>query len=194
MYRNCRSVSRLLPYAVLCAVLCCAVLWGVLWLCAVAGDDEGELRLADLMAAAAAGPASAAASSIRSARKLLERMEKQSAPLSVPLPRTVAERVERQAGYEDTKQDVTKWQPIVKVGALCLPLLVDMIALSGLLITVASLGSRAEGGERQAVGLAVGLGQVAGRRKVPEHCVLVFGAEHQCRWGADTKQGCCESL
>jgi U3 small nucleolar RNA-associated protein 14 len=68
------------------------------------------------MAAAAAGPASAAASSIRSARKLLERMEKQTAPLSVPLPRTVAERVERQAGYEDTKQDVTKWQPIVKVG------------------------------------------------------------------------------
>jgi hypothetical protein len=91
----------------MCRMLCCAV----------AGDDEGELRLADLMAAAASGPASAAASSIRSARKLLERMEKQSAPLSVPLPRTVAERVERQAGYEDTKQDVTKWQPIVKVGS-----------------------------------------------------------------------------
>lgn len=97
--------------------ICCRVLCRAhrMLCCAVAGDDKGELRLADLMAAAAAGPASAAASSIRSARKLLERMEKQSAPLSVPLPRTVAERVERQAGYEDTKQDVTKWQPIVKV-------------------------------------------------------------------------------
>lgn len=95
----------------------------MLWLCphtcvcvCVSGDDGGELRLSDLMAAAAAGPASAAVPSIRSARKLLERMEKQAAPLAVPLPRTVAERVERQAGYEDTKQDVTKWQPIVKVG------------------------------------------------------------------------------
>jgi hypothetical protein len=68
------------------------------------------------MATAAADPASGAASSIRSARKLLERLEKQAGPLAVPLPRTVAERVERQAGYEDTKQDVTKWQPIVKVG------------------------------------------------------------------------------
>lgn len=81
------------------------------------GGGGGDLRLSDLMAAAAAGPASAAAPSIRSARKLLEKLERQSqhAPLAVPLPRTVAERVERQAGYEDTKQDVTKWQPIVKV-------------------------------------------------------------------------------
>jgi len=68
-------------------------------------------------ATAASGPAAAAAaSSLRSARKLLERLERQSAPLSVPLPRTVAERLERQAGYDDTKQEVTRWQPIVKVG------------------------------------------------------------------------------
>lgn len=93
------------PPAVMSHVLCRAV----------TGDEGGDLRLSDLMAAAAAGPASAAASSIRSARKLLERMEVQAAPLSVPLPRTVAERVERQAGYQDTKQDITKWQPIVKV-------------------------------------------------------------------------------
>lgn len=107
---------------------------------ALIGDDGGELRVSDLMAAAAAGPASAAASSIRSARKLLERMEKQATPLAVPLPRTVAERVERQAGYEDTKQDVTKWQPIVKV---CGVVMVMLVVVEVLIVTAkAALGAQ----------------------------------------------------
>jgi hypothetical protein len=37
------------------------------------------------------------------------------APVSAPLPRLIKERQERKAGYEDTKEEVTKWQPIVKV-------------------------------------------------------------------------------
>ncbi|GAX81102.1 hypothetical protein CEUSTIGMA_g8536.t1 [Chlamydomonas eustigma] len=36
------------------------------------------------------------------------------APVAAPLPRLIKERQERKAGYEDTKEEVTKWQPIVK--------------------------------------------------------------------------------
>jgi hypothetical protein len=53
------------------------------------------------------------------ARKLLEKMEAKTAPVSAPLPRTIKERQERKAGYEASSKDVTKWQPIVKVSAAC---------------------------------------------------------------------------
>ncbi|GAX85472.1 hypothetical protein CEUSTIGMA_g12888.t1 [Chlamydomonas eustigma] len=36
------------------------------------------------------------------------------APVAAPLPRLIKERQERKAGYEDTKEEVTKWQSIVK--------------------------------------------------------------------------------
>ena len=39
-----------------------------------------------------------------------------TAPLSAPLPRAVKERQERKAGYEATKEEIAKWQPMVKVG------------------------------------------------------------------------------
>ena len=38
-----------------------------------------------------------------------------TAPLAAPLPRLIKERQERKAGYEETKEEVTKWQPMVKV-------------------------------------------------------------------------------
>lgn len=38
-----------------------------------------------------------------------------AAPVSAPLPPVVAQRVARQAGYEKSKEEVAKWQPIVKV-------------------------------------------------------------------------------
>ena len=37
-----------------------------------------------------------------------------SAPIAAPLPRVIKERMERKAGYEDTKEEVTRWQSIVK--------------------------------------------------------------------------------
>jgi U3 small nucleolar RNA-associated protein 14 len=37
-----------------------------------------------------------------------------TAPIAAPLPRVIKERQERKAGYEDTKEEVTKWQSIVK--------------------------------------------------------------------------------
>lgn len=49
-------------------------------------------------------------------RKLLEKLGSKATPVSAPLPRLIKERSERKGGYEHTKQDITKWQPIVKVG------------------------------------------------------------------------------
>lgn len=81
--------------------------------------QAGELRLADLLDGLAAGGGAAAtggAGGLGGARKLLERLDRRGQPVAAPLPRNVAERLERQAGYQDTRQEVTKWQPIVKVG------------------------------------------------------------------------------
>ena len=70
----------------------------------------GELSISDLMkglgdAKAKMGPA----------RKALMKMAKQAEPLATPLPGPIRERQERKAGYETTKEDITKWQPLVKV-------------------------------------------------------------------------------
>eukprot|EP00879_Flechtneria_rotunda_P019030 GHRR01019979.1.p1 GENE.GHRR01019979.1~~GHRR01019979.1.p1 ORF type:complete len:341 (+),score=185.00 GHRR01019979.1:544-1566(+) len=80
------------------------------------GAGGAELRLSDLLdgLGAAGGSSQAAAAGLGVARKLLEKLDKKSQPVSAPLPRTVAERLDRKAGYDDTKQEVTKWQPIVK--------------------------------------------------------------------------------
>eukprot|EP00879_Flechtneria_rotunda_P017580 GHRR01018430.1.p1 GENE.GHRR01018430.1~~GHRR01018430.1.p1 ORF type:complete len:147 (+),score=59.72 GHRR01018430.1:219-659(+) len=88
----------------------------------VAVPGGAELRLSDLLdgLGAAGGSSQAAAAGLGVARKLLEKLDKKSQPVSAPLPRTVAERLDRKAGYDDTKQEVTKWQPIVKVSSqLC---------------------------------------------------------------------------
>lgn len=75
------------------------------------GGNE-QLQLSDLMASLGG---SSGAAVLRGARQMLEQLERRSAPVAAPLPRNVAERLERRAGYEDSKQDVTKWQPLVKV-------------------------------------------------------------------------------
>ena len=41
-------------------------------------------------------------------------MARQEGPLAAPLPGPIRERQERKAGYETTKEDITKWQPLVK--------------------------------------------------------------------------------
>lgn len=47
-------------------------------------------------------------------RKDLLRMEKKSVPTLAPLPKTDKERVERRAAYEQSKKDITRWEPLVK--------------------------------------------------------------------------------
>jgi hypothetical protein len=79
---------------------------------AAGGAGAGaELRLADLMAGLGEEKGRLGAN-----RRLLQRLERRGAPVEAPLPRAVRERQERRAGYEETSKDVTKWQPIVKVG------------------------------------------------------------------------------
>lgn len=72
--------------------------------------DTGELSIADLMKGLGD-----AKSKLGPARKALMKMAKQAEPLATPLPGPIRERQERKAGYETTKEDITKWQPLVKV-------------------------------------------------------------------------------
>lgn len=53
-------------------------------------------------------------SKLGAARKLLERLERRSAPVPAPLPGPIQARQERKAGYEAAKQEVSKWMPLVK--------------------------------------------------------------------------------
>ena len=78
---------------------------------------EGQLSIADLVRGlgdqrARLGPA----------RKTLERLARKAEPVAPPLPGPVQRRQERRAGYEHAKEDVAKWQGIVKVmeGPQCL--------------------------------------------------------------------------
>ncbi|KAL3845670.1 hypothetical protein ACJIZ3_003073 [Penstemon smallii] len=47
-------------------------------------------------------------------RKSLRRMESKAAPILAPLPKPEQERLERKAAYEQSKKDITKWEPLVK--------------------------------------------------------------------------------
>lgn len=49
-----------------------------------------------------------------SLRKRMQQLEKNAMPVEAPLPKVVKEKLERKAAYVHTKEDVTKWQPIVK--------------------------------------------------------------------------------
>ena len=77
---------------------------------AVVVVGEGEVRLSDLLNSLGEAKAQLGAS-----RKMLERLDAKGAPVEVPLPRTVAERVTRKAGYQSTAKEVSRWVPIVKV-------------------------------------------------------------------------------
>ncbi|GAQ90786.1 U3 small nucleolar RNA-associated protein 14 [Klebsormidium nitens] len=69
----------------------------------------GRISVADLV-----GSLDGSAGNLASLRKRLEKVESGAGPVSAPLARALKERVERQAGYEHTKSDVAKWQPLVK--------------------------------------------------------------------------------
>ncbi|KAH9305739.1 hypothetical protein KI387_010143, partial [Taxus chinensis] len=49
-----------------------------------------------------------------SLRKRMQQLEKNVMPLQAPLPKIVQARLERKAAYANTKEDIKKWQPIVK--------------------------------------------------------------------------------
>ncbi|KAG0563345.1 hypothetical protein KC19_8G023100 [Ceratodon purpureus] len=54
------------------------------------------------------------ASGIGTLRKRMEPLQKEKLAISAPLPKVLQERVERKVGYEKSKDEVTKWQPLVK--------------------------------------------------------------------------------
>ena len=54
------------------------------------------------------------ASGIGSLRKRMEPLRKEKLAVSAPLPKVLQERVERQTGYEKSKEEVAKWVPLVK--------------------------------------------------------------------------------
>lgn len=91
-------------------------------LCNRSGD--GELRLSDLLEGLGD-----AKHQLNASRKVLERLEKRSTPVAAPLPRLVQERQVRKAGYEAASKEVTKWQPMVKVGA-CLTFVIGSFVKS----------------------------------------------------------------
>jgi U3 small nucleolar RNA-associated protein 14 len=75
----------------------------------IATGGGGRITVADLM-----GSLEGSAGGLGALKKRLERVEGGSGPVSAPLPRVIKERIERQAGYEHTKQDIARWQPLVK--------------------------------------------------------------------------------
>ncbi|KAL6978386.1 hypothetical protein U1Q18_020054 [Sarracenia purpurea var. burkii] len=44
----------------------------------------------------------------------MHRMEKKSMPIQAPFPKADRERLERKVAYEQSKKDITKWEPLVK--------------------------------------------------------------------------------
>lgn len=72
--------------------------------------QQGDLSIADLLKGLGD-----AKSKMGPARKALQKLAQQEGRLAAPLPGPIRERQERKAGYETTKQDITKWQPLVKV-------------------------------------------------------------------------------
>ncbi|XP_001634080.2 U3 small nucleolar RNA-associated protein 14 homolog A [Nematostella vectensis] len=47
-------------------------------------------------------------------KKKLASMEKSASPMDLPLQKPQAEKIQRTVAYDETKTDITKWQPIVK--------------------------------------------------------------------------------
>lgn len=72
--------------------------------------QQGELSIADLLKGLGD-----AKSKMGPARKALQKLAQQEGRLAAPLPGPIRERQERKAGYATTTEDITKWQPLVKV-------------------------------------------------------------------------------
>eukprot|EP00873_Tetraselmis_striata_P003871 jgi/Tetstr1/424135/TSEL_014744.t1 len=75
-----------------------------------AGAPSSGLSVSKLLA----GLSGVGGKGLGGARKELEKLERSAGPVDAPLPSNIAARAERIAAYDDTKRDVTKWQPLVK--------------------------------------------------------------------------------
>lgn len=53
-------------------------------------------------------------SGIGTLRKRMKPLQKEESAISAPLPRVLQERVDRKIGYQKSKDEVTKWVPLVK--------------------------------------------------------------------------------
>lgn len=71
-------------------------------------DGKGQISIQDLLEPLHG------MSGFSKVRKNLRRMENKSAPIIEPLPKADQERLERKAAYEQSKKDITKWDPLVK--------------------------------------------------------------------------------
>lgn len=47
-------------------------------------------------------------------KKRMQPLQKEKRPISVPLPKIIQDRVERKVGYDKSRDEVTKWVPLVK--------------------------------------------------------------------------------
>lgn len=54
------------------------------------------------------------ASGLGALRKNLQPLENENLAISAPLPKVIQERMERKAGYDKSREEVTKWEPLVK--------------------------------------------------------------------------------
>ncbi|CAH9146993.1 unnamed protein product [Cuscuta epithymum] len=71
-------------------------------------DGDGRISIADLL-----DPLHGK-SGYSELRKNIQRMEKKAISIHAPLPRPDQERLERKAAYEQSKKDISKWEPSVK--------------------------------------------------------------------------------
>ncbi|KDP28173.1 hypothetical protein JCGZ_13944 [Jatropha curcas] len=71
-------------------------------------DGDGRITIEDLLGSLQGKPA------YSQLRKRTHQMEKKTAPLHAPLSKDVRDMLERKAAYEQSKKDITKWEPLVK--------------------------------------------------------------------------------
>ncbi|KAK9103808.1 hypothetical protein Sjap_021062 [Stephania japonica] len=71
-------------------------------------DGKGHLTIQDLLNPLHGKPL------YSEFRKMMQRLNKKSLALQPPLPKVAQENVERKVAYEQSKKDVTKWEPLVK--------------------------------------------------------------------------------
>lgn len=73
-----------------------------------AGDGDGRITIQDLL-----DPLHGKAGYSK-LRKRTSQMEKKPMSIQAPLPKPYREKLERKAAYEQSKKDITKWEPLVK--------------------------------------------------------------------------------
>ncbi|KAG5251845.1 U3 small nucleolar RNA-associated protein [Salix suchowensis] len=71
-------------------------------------DGDGRIAIEDLLESIQGKPG------YRELRKITRQVEKKGKVLQAPLPKEDRDRLERSAAYEQSKKDITRWEPLVK--------------------------------------------------------------------------------